>query len=382
MTRLGVIGCGMMAQGIHLPNVVKHPDLELAWCCDTDPAALQAARDRFRPERVTADALEVASDPECDCVIIATTHTVRLPLIDLFARAGKHIFVEKPLAESLEQMKTILRVVRETGIRFSVCHNRRLAPAVREAVRVLEKHRSNPVHPKWRWDREGPDRPALGGERQTMVLLRVNDDLWSWKKWAFAHGALINEMTHFADLACLFIDAAPVTVTTTGGKAANHVVSIQYEDGSLATIFATAFGSFGYPKELVEIYHNGAAIVIDHLVELRVAGVVDEPFRRTFPILNDRHPQIGEDGIQGYYLRVEAAQRDALASGDNSILPGQPDKGHYALLDDFVQSIQTGAQPACSAEVAAVPTAVILRALESEARGGEPVRIESGDYSA
>lgn len=377
---IAVVGCGAMAQLIHLPNVERHPNLDLLWCCDINEDILRGVGDAHHPQRLTTDAAEVAADPDVRAVILSTTQTVRLPLIELFARAGKHIYVEKPLADSFDEMKRILAVVEETGIRFTVGHNRRMASAVREAVRVLNKHRENPISPPWRWDRERRDRPHLDGERTTQVMIRVNDDYWSWKKWAFAHGALINEMTHFADLACCFIESAPIRVTVTGGKDANHVIAIEFDDGSLASIFATAFGSFGYPKELVEVYHNGAAIIIDHLVELRVAGVVDEPFRTTFPIPNDPYPEIEEQGIEGYYRRTEAAQREALETGDNSILPPIPDKGHLALLDDFVRGIQTGAEPACSAQIAAVPTAVILRALESVDRGGVPVSIRPEDY--
>ncbi|MBP6963686.1 MAG: Gfo/Idh/MocA family oxidoreductase [Armatimonadetes bacterium] len=466
---IAVVGCGAMAQMIHLPNVERHPELDFLWCCDIDEGVLRVVGERFHPRRMTADAAEVAADPQVQAVILSTTQTVRLPLIQLFARAGKHIYVEKPLADSFDEMKRILAVVEETGIRFTVGHNRRMAPAVREAVRVLGKHRENPVSPPWRWDREGSDRPHLDGERTTQVLIRVNDDYWSWKKWAFAHGALINEMTHFADLACCFIESAPIRVTVTGGRVPTpsvlsessgtcieglrgpqpsspecsersgeciegrlpatrtpfdtcrhspahsglsdsipgpepagpecsersgeciegrqgrhvvetHVIAIEFADGSLASIFATAYGSFGYPKELVEVYHNGAAIIIDHLAELRVAGVVDEPFRTTFPIPNDPYPEIEADGIEGFYRRTEAAQREALAKGDNSIIPPIPDKGHFALLDDFVRSIETGDEPACSARIAAVPTAVILRALESVERGGIPVMINWKNY--
>ena len=149
----------------------------------------------------------------------------------------------------------------------------------------------------------------------------------------------------------------------------------------MATIFATPFGSFGYPKELVEIYHNGAAIVIDHLMEVRVAGVVGEPFRTEFGVLNDRSPEIAARGIEGYYQRVLAAQKMAIERGDNSLLPGQPDKGHYALLTDFVHCVKHGGEPACSAIVAAPPTAIILRALESEAKGGAPVEIRREDWA-
>ena len=378
---VAVVGCGAMAQLIHLPNIARHPGLDLLWCCDINRGTLDTVGATFGRPRLTTDAAEVAADPDVRGVILSTTQAVRLPLIEIFARAGKHIYVEKPLADSFDEMKRILRVVEETGIRLTVGHNRRMAPAVMEAVRVLNKHRADPVSPPWRWDREGPDRPRLDGERTTQVMIRVNDDWWSWKKWAFAHGALINEMTHFADLACCFIDSAPIRVTVTGGTQANHVIAIEFEDGSLASIFATAFGSFGYPKELVEVYHNGAAIIVDHLVELRVAGVLDEPSRTVFPIPNDPYPEIEEQGIEGFYRRTEAAQREALAKGDNSIIAPIPDKGHFALLDDFVRSIETGAEPACSARTAAVPTAVILRALESVDRGGVPVEIRPEDYS-
>ena len=91
------------------------------------------------------------------------------------------------------------------------------------------------------------------------------------------------DMAHFADLACYFIDKLPVRVIATGSKLANNVITITFDDGSIVSIFESAVGSFGYPKELIEIYHRGAVIVIDHLIELRVAGIVDEPFKRTFP---------------------------------------------------------------------------------------------------
>jgi len=118
-------------------------------------------------------------------------------------------------------------------------------------------------------------------------------------------------------------------------------------------------------------------------MEVRVAGVVDEPFRTVFPVIGDRHPEIEpREGIEAYYRRVEAARNDALASGDNSILSDQPDKGHCALLDDFVRCVRGGGDPVSSAHTAAVPTAIILRALESEGLGGVRVAICPDDYEA
>lgn len=366
----------MMAQSMHLPNIARHPDIELICCCDTDPARLTEAKERFHPRGLTADAREVAEDDECEIVLIAASHSTRLELVELFARAGKHIYLEKPMAESLDELRQVLSIVEETGIALTVGHNRRMAPAVYEARRILEKHRSGPIAPGWRWNRDGVGPEDLPGQNRTMALLRVNDDFWSWKRWAFAAGALLNEMTHFADLAGVFMVSAPVRVTTTGSRSGNHVVTIEYADGSIATIFATAFGSFGYPKELLEIYHNGAAVIVDHLAEVRTAGVVDEPFRTVFPV-----PGSCGGGIEAYYQAIHRAQQDAERSGDNSILPPQPDKGHFALLSDLVEAVRDGRDPVSSAKVAAVATAVVLRAAESEARGGVPVEIRPDDYS-
>lgn len=373
---IGVIGCGMMAQSVHLPNIARHPDLALRWCCDSNPAALEQARKAFHPAQATADARDVAADENCHLALIAASHGARRGLVELFARAGKHIYLEKPMAESFEELRHLLGVVSETGTLLTVGHNRRMAPAVIEAQRMLAKHRARPVSPPWRYNRDCVGSADLPGEGRTMALLRVNDDFWSWKKWAFAAGALMNEMTHFADLAGAFMTAPPVRVTTTGEKAGNHVITIEYGDSSIATIFATVFGSFGYPKELVEIYHNGSVIVIDHVCEIRTAGIEGEPFQTAFPI-----PGGHGEGIEGYYRAIHAAQEEAIAKGDNSILPQQPDKGHYALLTDLVGSVRDGRQPVCSAEVAAVSTAVILRAAESEALGGVPVAISPEDYS-
>lgn len=142
-----VVGCGAIAQTMHLPNILRHPSLRLAWCCDVDPDVLGAAASRFHPANTTSDARDIASDPDCDVVFLCTTQEVRLPLIDLFSRAGKHLFVEKPMADTFEEMKAILHLARRSDVRITIGHNRRAAPAVREALCILDKHRADPVSP-------------------------------------------------------------------------------------------------------------------------------------------------------------------------------------------------------------------------------------------
>lgn len=371
-----------MGAETHIPNIVKNPDAKLLWCCDINDKILENVKEKFSPKNVTRQFTDIVKDREVDAVLIATTHKDRLNLIREFANAGKHIYVEKPFAGSFEEMFKILDIVKKTKICFCVGHNRRVSPAIQEALRIYRKHRDNPVSSKWRWDRVGKNRPKFKEEEQTVMLLRVNDDYYSWKAWAFGEGILISEMTHFVDLACYFMEKEPKYVFASGSTLANNMINIEYEDGSFATIFAASVGSFGYPKELIEVYHKGAAIIIDNLLEIRVAGVADEQFLRVFPVIKDKDPEIFavSGGIRDYYRKILAAQKKAIEIKDNSYLPGGPDKGHYELLNKFINAIQTEGKSPSPAEDAAKATAIIFKAIES-VKKGEKLKISSNDYT-
>ncbi|MBN1445853.1 MAG: Gfo/Idh/MocA family oxidoreductase [Candidatus Omnitrophica bacterium] len=376
-TKIAVVGCGSMAQGMHLPNIKKHKGLTLAWCCDVDGETLSTVREKFNPEKVTADVRDVAKDRNCKIVLISTADAARYNLIKLFAEAGKDIYVEKPVADSFKEMFAIAGIVKKTGIKLCVGHNRRMAPAIQEALRIYLKHKKNPVSPPWRWDRNEKKRPTMQQEKQTVMLLRVNDDYWSWKEWAFEEGSLLNEMTHFADLACYFIGKPPSRVTVIGNKVANHTIVIEFRDGSIATIVTAANGSFGYPKELIEIFQEGSVIAIDHLLEIRTAGIPDEPFRKVFPLISGT---ILKDGITGYYEEFLAAQKRAVELKDNSLRPTPADKGHYRLLDAFLKEVRGGEKTPSNLDEAMKSTAIILKAIES-CRTGKPVEISPSDYT-
>lgn len=376
-TGIAVVGCGAIAQGVHLPNIAKHPGLELLWCCDIDDNTLLQARSKFNPAKITNDVREVAGDENCKIIMICTADNGRYNLIKTLAESGKNIYTEKPLADSFEEMFAIAEIVKKTGIKFCVGHNRRMSPAIKEARKIHLKHKNNPVSPTWRWKRLGDKKPELEQEKQTFMLLRINDDCWSWKAWTFVEGSMISEMTHFADIACYFIEKSPVRVTTVGNKKANQSIVIEFSDGSLATIVATVNGTFGYPKELIEIYQGGAAIIIDHLLEIRTAGIEGETFRKVLPLSDGR---ILRGGINEYYDEILAVGKKAVESGDNSRLPTFPDKGHYGLLDAFLQEVLGGEPTPNGLDESMKSTAVILKAIES-CETKKSIEISPSDYT-
>ncbi len=379
MFNIAVVGCGAMAQGMHLPNVARHPGIHLRWCCDVDHKTLDHVATTYHPDRTTTNIAEIAADKECDAAIVATHPAGRLEIVRTLAAAGKHIYAEKPIADNFADMLSIQQIVKKTGIVFTVGHNRRMAPALREARDIYRNHRDHPQSEPWRWDRVGARRPRLPQEQQTCMLQRINDDSLSWKEWVFQEkaGALLLELNHFSDLACYFIEREPVLVSATGDAIMNVVVNITFADGSLGVIFDACTGTFGYPKELCEIYQGGAVIAVDHCMEVRTAGIPGQPFRRVYPSATD--PAVA--GIEAWYDRTIEAMRKPVDPRFPLAAPG-PNKGHFELLDAFVRACRNEGENPCDAVAGTRAAAIVLKAEESLRRGGAPRKMEAADYVA
>lgn len=370
--RFAVVGCGMLARAQHIANIARSQRMVLQTCVDVDEAALAECRERFNTRSTSHDYHEAIADPQVDVICLATTEKLRLPVIEAAARAGKPVYVEKPLARTLEEMYQIQRVVHESGIPFCVGHNRRSSPAMLEAHRIFRSHMDSPRPCPWRFEREGPDRPALPEDGVPAMSVRMNDDWYSWKKWVFdkeqaPHGPMLFEMTHFTDMCNWFMAADPVEVTAVESGMLNHATVIRYANGALATIAMGSNGSFGYCKELYELMGNGGFLAIDHMVEIRTAGIEGTPPRLTFPMLNDRHPGVGtEGGLYGWLAKKRAACKEAAEAGDSTLqFAADPDKGHAHALERFVDQILGRGPEVCGVDAAVLATRVAFAAIRS-----------------
>ena len=371
--RFGVIGCGSLAQASHLPNLVKFAKTELVMCCDLSEEILAFCRHEYGATRTTTDFHAVVNDPEVDAICLATTENLRLPVIEAAAAHGKPVYVEKPMAASLEETLQIQAVVNESGIPFCVGHNRRNSPAMIDARRMFRQHMGDPQPCPWRYDREGPARKPQAEEGAAGITYRINDDWYSWKAWAFddqtaAYGPLIFEMTHFVDVCNWFLAAEPAEVVCIESGPLNHGVVIRYKTGELATITMCGNGTFGYPKELVEAMGQGGIVVVDHMVEVRTAGIAGAPAKTVYPLLeDDPYPGVGpEGGIEGWLAKRRKACEDAAAAGDTSkVMVANPDKGHTHALDRFVDEIRGMGPMVCGVDDAALATRVALAAVKS-----------------
>lgn len=379
---IGMIGCGLIAQGMHLGNAFSNPRIRVKWCCDLMDENLAYVKAHYTPEKLTKDYMDVLDDPEVQGVMILTTHDVRLQLIEEAATRGKHIYVEKPMATDMHEAYEIMKIIRRTGVKLVVGFNRRCAPIVQDALRILNEHRKNPVDAPWRYKRYGDeDQQVMKEAKATMVLMRINDDHKSFKSYAMdpyvGHGAIMGELCHFVDLACKMIGCEPVKVYTEGWARINQSLILQFEDQSICTIMDAAVGSFDHPKELMEIYHNGISLQLDFYLQLRVGGVegiqkIDYPFKE------DPYPEITEgEGSQRLINKVIARNKRVTRS-DELAYP-VVDKGHEHLLDRFVDCILLNAASPCNELDGARAALVTLKAVES-ARLGMPVKISIDEY--
>ncbi len=380
--RFAVIGGGLLARHAHIPNLLRIPDAELVLCCDVSEEALAECRKIAPGVRTSTDYCAAIHDPEVDAIVIATTEAFRLPPVEEAVKAGKPVYCEKPLAKNLEEAIALQQMVEAAGIPFCVGHNRRCAPALVDAQRWFSAHMHSTEPCPWRFRREGDLPESLERENSARsIAIHINDDWWSWKPVHVQGqnaeiGLMISENTHFADIACWFAESEPVRVQTAFTGLTLHTVVIEFEGGHLATIHSGANGSFGMPKELYTASGRGGTITVDHMLEVRSAGIADAPLIRTYPMLNDRHPDIGtEGGLHGWLKKKAAACEEAAAAGDPwKQFTAEPNKGHLLMLSEFIREIRGEREPVSPIGNAVRALRICVASVQSK-REGRPVTL-------
>lgn len=258
--QIGVLGAGSFATQVLLPAVASGGgSIRTIVSSGGTSASLAAAK--FSAARASSDPADVFDDPAIDTVIVATRHDSHARYAKRALRAGKHVFVEKPLAISFEELDSIETCIRELADHGSVPllgvgFNRRFAPISQRMATLL----STQAVPK-----------ALV---LTMNAGAIPADHWTQDP-AAGGGRIIGEACHLIDLA-RFLVGHPITdVRSTYLDARTRdtaTVSLGFEDGSIATVNYFANGSKRYPKERVEVFSGGRVLVNDNFRTMKAYG--------------------------------------------------------------------------------------------------------------
>ncbi len=269
---VAIVGAGAFASAVHLPNLEAMPDrFQVRAVVGRAGHRVTALADRLGAAYGTTDYPRVLDDPAIDLVLIATRHDSHTALALQALGRGKHVFVEKPLAltrEELDQVSGFYASYAETAPILTTGFNRRFSP---HASRLRE---------------------LVGGRHGPMVLdYRMNAGhipADSWVQGREGGGRNLGEACHIYDLFTFLADSPVVDVHATPirprGRAVlptdNFAATIQFEDGSVATLTYTALGSADHPKEQLEVFVDGRVHVLNDYLTLENPGS-QEPGVRT-----------------------------------------------------------------------------------------------------
>ena len=138
LLRIGVLGCGPIAQAAHFDACGKAHNAELYAICDRAPDLLAAMAARHQPQATYAEFDAMLTDPNVDAVIIAVADQFHVPLCLQALHAGKHVLVEKPLGVSVEECEALRIAVQASGLVCQIGNNKRFDPGIRFAQHFIQ----------------------------------------------------------------------------------------------------------------------------------------------------------------------------------------------------------------------------------------------------
>jgi polar amino acid transport system substrate-binding protein len=240
-----VIGSGEFARAVVLPALSKSRDFDLRGVASLHGHTATHAAERFGAAYATTDPAQMLTDDSVAALWITTTHESHADLATAALEAGKHVFLQKPIALTLQDTQKVVRAA--TGDRMlMVGFNRRFAPA----SGVVAKHVR-----------------AASGQKQ--ISYRVRGDALPDGHWLDdperGGGRLLGEGVHFLDWMAWLLQAEPASVHATGSEAPGGTVQVltEFADGSLGTLVYTTSGATGTPKERIEVLADGLTVVVN-----------------------------------------------------------------------------------------------------------------------
>lgn len=262
--KCAVVGAGAFAAGMLVPGIRRLTDhFQLRGVVSRDPVRGGNLARQVQAELLATDLDDVLADSGFDLVVIATRHRDHAPQVVRSLSAGKHAFVEKPLAITWEQLDEVVATYRSLADPpiLAVGFNRRFSPAVRALAAAL-----------------------VGRTTPLVLTYRVNAGYIpsdSWVQGPEGGGRNIGEACHMYDV-FRFLSGAPVRSIAADSiqpgrgpylRTDNFSATLTYADGSVADLVYTALGPRkGLAKERLEVFTGEEAYVLDDYRELRRAS--------------------------------------------------------------------------------------------------------------
>ena len=320
---LAFVGAGAFAQAVLLPAIAKIPNVEPIAIVSAGGLSAEHAGKKYGFAAAATEFEAAVSDPDVNAVVIATRHNLHASQVAASLRAGKHVFVEKPLALDREGLEEVREAYLAAGRVLMVGFNRRWSPQARRGEGAFLWH--DPADfdklPRQRRRRAAVELGAGRHRRVEGAYSAKCAILSTWRR-IFA-GSLPKSVFAAARAARARSPRMPTRVA----------VTMAFANGSVASIVYTSAGEPSFSKERVEV----AA-------------------RRK----DGRDRGLPADGRRGPTAAASVAKT-------------AQDKGHGAEMAAFFEAVKSGRQPVAFEEVYAVTAATI--AVEESLATGRPVEL-------
>jgi predicted dehydrogenase/D-arabinose 1-dehydrogenase-like Zn-dependent alcohol dehydrogenase len=262
-TSIGVLGAGNFARMTLLPTLKKSGNLRLRTICSAGGLSAIYSGEKLGFEIATSDEDEVLRDPEIDTVFVLTRHNQHASQVIKALQAGKHVFTEKPLCLTIQELEEIencysaFRNPHSAMPLLMVGFNRRFSPAARK-IKDFFSDVSSPLTVSIRFNAGA-----------------IPSDHWTQDEKE-GGGRIVGETCHAIDLATYLTGSLPVRVfaESVGGVNAPSItddqsfITLRHGNGSVSNIAYWAGGDKAFPKERVEVAGGGKIAVIEDFREV------------------------------------------------------------------------------------------------------------------
>lgn len=281
--KIGIIGAGNYTSSMVVPCLSK-AGAHIKYIASGQGLSAKILAKKVGAEYATSDYREILNDPEVDLVIITTRHNMHSRMVIEALKAGKSVFVEKPLCLNEDELDEITKAYDEApaGTTLTVGFNRRFSPFAEKLKQLVGDAPMNIV--------------------ATMNAGFIPPEMWV-HDMEVGGGRIIGEACHFIDL-CSFLTGSKVVEVMMNSlgenpeeNTDNASIVLRYENGSNAVINYFANGSKSYPKERIEVFTQEKVLVIDNWRKLigfgtkgfsKLSGKMDKGQKTQFAMLNDR----------------------------------------------------------------------------------------------
>lgn len=249
---IGIIGAGNFTKMTVMP-ALKGSDAHYKYICSAGGLTAKSLANKYGFEKATTNYHEILQDENVDLVMITTRHNLHASMVTESIKAGKNVFVEKPLALNHNDLDEIVSIYQNSkkALSVNVGFNRRFSPFIQKAKQLIGNNTS-PIN----------------------IIATMNAGFIPLDVWVHdlkvGGGRIIGEACHFMDL-MVFLTGSKIKEVNMSGlgqnpeeNTDNAIITLKFDNGSHGVINYFSNGNKSYSKERVEIFSQGRILILDN----------------------------------------------------------------------------------------------------------------------